>query len=104
LFVSKNVCPPSILYWNGLTPEDTTIEIKPSSVSSELAFVMLTSAVISHPFSPKQNVSCVKLSTTTSLDSTYDIVTFIINTDNYPEETSWKLYDNITNARNNIIS
>ena len=66
MFVSKNVCPPSILYWNGLTPEDTTIEIKPSSVSSELVFVMLTSAVISHPFSPKQNVSCVKLSKTPS--------------------------------------
>ena len=37
------------------------------------------------------------VSTTTSLDSTYDIITFIINADNYPEETSWKLYDNITN-------
>ena len=37
------------------------------------------------------------VTTTTSLDSTYDIVTLIINADNYPEETSWKLYDNISN-------
>ena len=35
--------------------------------------------------------------TTTSLDSTYDIITLIINADNYPQETSWKLYDNSTN-------
>ena len=44
-----------------------------------------------------QNSNNNTVSTTTSLDSTYDIVTFIINADNYPEETSWKLYDNITN-------
>ena len=37
------------------------------------------------------------VTTTTSLDSNYDIVTLIINADNYPEETSWKLYDNISN-------
>ena len=37
------------------------------------------------------------VTTNTSLDSSYDIVTLIINADNYPEETSWKLYDNISN-------
>jgi len=37
------------------------------------------------------------VTTTTTLDSSYDIVTFIINPDNYPEETSWKLYDSTTN-------
>ena len=31
--------------------------------------------------------------TTTNLDSEYDIVTIVINADNYPQETSWKLYD-----------
>lgn len=31
--------------------------------------------------------------TTTNLDSEYDIVTLMINADNYPQETSWKLYD-----------
>ena len=31
--------------------------------------------------------------TTTNLDSQYDIVTLVINADNYPQETSWKLYD-----------
>lgn len=30
---------------------------------------------------------------TTNLDSEYDIVTLVINADNYPQETSWKLYD-----------
>jgi hypothetical protein len=33
------------------------------------------------------------VSTTTTLDSDYDIVTLIINADNYPQETSWELYD-----------
>ena len=32
-------------------------------------------------------------STTTDLDSDYDFVTLIINADNYPQETSWELYD-----------
>jgi len=36
------------------------------------------------------------VTTTTTLDSPYGIVTFIINPDNYPEETSWKLYDSTT--------
>ena len=31
--------------------------------------------------------------TTTSLDSNYDIITLIINADNYPQETSWEVYD-----------
>ena len=48
-----------------------------------------------------QNSNNNTVSTTTSLDSSYDTVTFIINPDNYPEETSWKLYD--TNS-NEIIS
>ena len=29
----------------------------------------------------------------TSLDSNYDIITLVINSDDYPEETSWKLLD-----------
>ena len=37
------------------------------------------------------------VSTTTSLDSSYDTITFIINPDDWPQETSWKLYDNNTN-------
>jgi hypothetical protein len=32
-------------------------------------------------------------STTTTLDSDYDIVTLIINADNWPGETSWEVYD-----------
>ena len=32
-------------------------------------------------------------STTTTLDSNYDTITLIINADNYPQETSWKLVD-----------
>ena len=31
--------------------------------------------------------------TTTNLDSDYDIITFIINADLYPDETSWEVYD-----------
>jgi hypothetical protein len=31
--------------------------------------------------------------TNTNLDSDFDIVTLLINADNYPQETSWKLYD-----------
>jgi hypothetical protein len=36
-------------------------------------------------------------STSTTLDSDYDIITLIINTDNFPGETSWKVYDEGTN-------
>ncbi|MEZ7887292.1 MAG: PEP/pyruvate-binding domain-containing protein [Flavobacteriales bacterium] len=36
-------------------------------------------------------------STTTTLDSDYDIVTLIINADNYPGETSWEVIDEGTN-------
>ena len=32
-------------------------------------------------------------STTTSLDSDYDTITLVINPDDYPQETSWKLLD-----------
>ena len=46
--------------------EETRIEMEPSSTSSELVFEVLISAIISHPFSPRQNVSCVKLSKTPS--------------------------------------
>src|SRR5690606_1318778 len=35
--------------------------------------------------------------TRTTLDSDYDIVTLIINTDNYPGETSWEVIDEGTN-------
>ena len=37
------------------------------------------------------------VTTTTTLDSPYDTITLIINPDNYPEETSWKLYDSTNN-------
>ena len=40
------------------------------------------------------------VSTTTTLDSDYDIITLVINADNYAYETSWKLLDNT----NEIIS
>ena len=33
------------------------------------------------------------VSTITNLDSNYDIVTLIINPDNYPGETSWEIFD-----------
>jgi len=33
----------------------------------------------------------------TDLDTDYDIITFIINPDNYPGETSWELFDGATN-------
>ncbi|MFT4525831.1 MAG: hypothetical protein ACI85F_001989, partial [Bacteroidia bacterium] len=36
-------------------------------------------------------------STTTTLDSDYDIVTLVINADQYPNETSWELYDEVAN-------
>jgi len=35
-------------------------------------------------------------STTTDLDSNYDLITLIINPDNYPEESSWKMVDEST--------
>ena len=38
--------------------------------------------------------------TTTGLNSNYDIITLVINADNYPQETSWKLLDD----SNEIIS
>jgi hypothetical protein len=31
-----------------------------------------------------------------NIESSYDIITLLINADNYPQETSWKLYDNQT--------
>ena len=31
------------------------------------------------------------------LETSYDTITILINADNYPQETSWKLYDNETN-------
>jgi len=40
------------------------------------------------------------VSTTTNSDSDYDIITLIINPDTYPQETSWKLFD----ETNEIIS
>lgn len=36
-------------------------------------------------------------STTTDLDSDYDIITLVINADNYPGETSWEVIDESTN-------
>ncbi|MCH2197582.1 MAG: T9SS type A sorting domain-containing protein [Flavobacteriales bacterium] len=35
-------------------------------------------------------------SVTTNLESNYDIITFIINADDYPQETSWKIEDETT--------
>jgi len=40
-------------------------------------------------------------STTTDLDSDYDIITLIINADNYPQETSWEVYDE---GQNKIVA
>lgn len=40
-------------------------------------------------------------SATTDLVSNYDIITLIINTDNYPGETSWELYDE---ERNEVVA
>ena len=40
-----------------------------------------------------QDLTDNSASTTTSLDSDYDIVTLIINADDYPSETSWEIYD-----------
>ena len=37
------------------------------------------------------------ISTNTSLVSNYDIITLVINPDNYPNETSWELFDAGTN-------
>lgn len=39
------------------------------------------------------DVSNNSASTTTTLDSDYDVITLIINADNYPQETSWEVYD-----------
>ncbi len=36
-------------------------------------------------------------SITTDLSTTHDYITLIINTDDYPEETSWAIYDNTNN-------
>tara|TARA_B100000497_G_scaffold90745_1_gene101241 strand:- start:1377 stop:5558 length:4182 start_codon:yes stop_codon:yes gene_type:complete len=35
--------------------------------------------------------------TSTVVDSDYDIVTLLIDADNYPQETSWKIYDEVAN-------
>lgn len=35
---------------------------------------------------------------TTDLVSSYDIITLVINPDNYPSETSWKLFDEVSNT------
>lgn len=40
-----------------------------------------------------QDLTNNSVSTTTSLDSNYDTITLVINADNYPQETSWKLVD-----------
>ena len=48
-----------------------------------------------------ENMSNNSASTTTSLDSEYDFITLVINADNYPEETSWKLIDE---GSNEIVS
>ena len=37
------------------------------------------------------------VTTTTNLDSNYDIITLVINADNYPGETSWEIIDEATN-------
>ena len=37
------------------------------------------------------------VSTNTTLDSSYDIITLQINPDNYPQETSWEIFDEGTN-------
>lgn len=37
-------------------------------------------------------------STTANLDSNFDFITLIINADNYPQETSWKLFDEGSNS------
>jgi hypothetical protein len=39
------------------------------------------------------DVTSNSVSTTTNLDSNYDSITLIINADDYPQETSWKLID-----------
>lgn len=36
-------------------------------------------------------------STNTDLTSTYDFITLVINADDYPEETSWRVYDELRN-------
>lgn len=43
------------------------------------------------------NASNNSASSTTGLESDYDVITLVINADNYPYETSWKLYDNGNN-------
>jgi hypothetical protein len=43
------------------------------------------------------NASNNSASGTTGLESDYDVITLVINADNYPYETSWKLYDNGAN-------
>lgn len=39
------------------------------------------------------NLTNNSATTNTTLDSDYDIITLIINADDYPEETSWEIYD-----------
>jgi len=36
-------------------------------------------------------------SVTTGLNSSYDVVTLVINLDDYPEETSWQIFDELSN-------
>jgi hypothetical protein len=40
-----------------------------------------------------QDITNNSANTSTNLDSDYDIITLMINADNYPEETSWEVYD-----------
>jgi hypothetical protein len=42
---------------------------------------------------PDEDLTNNSAFTTTGLDSDYDIVTLIINADDYPSETSWEIYD-----------
>ena len=42
---------------------------------------------------PDEDITNNSAFTSTGLDSDYDIVTLIINADDYPSETSWEIYD-----------
>ena len=43
-----------------------------------------------------ENLANNNVSTTFSNESSYETITFIINADDYPQETSWKLFYNTT--------
>ena len=60
-------------------------------------FNQITLNIISLNNQSDENLTNNSDTASSNLDTSYDIITLVINADNYPQETSWKLYDSQTN-------